>query len=65
MLERQLADMQADDQGKDVRVVGATPVPSYPPQPPGSPWASDPVPDEEPLGYDINALPDMTKVDRG
>jgi hypothetical protein len=46
-------------------ITGTAEVPWVPAQPPNSPWASDPVPPEEPLGYDINALPDMTKVDRG
>jgi hypothetical protein len=64
MLERQLADMAADDQGKDVRVVGASALPVYPPQPPNSPWAWDPVGDEPPLGYSVDDLPDMEKVDR-
>jgi hypothetical protein len=64
MLERQLADMAADDNAKDVRVVGATPVPSYPPQPANSPWSSDPVGDEPPLGYSIDDVPDMSKVER-
>jgi len=40
----------------ETRVTG---VPSYPRQPESSPWASDPVPPEEPLGYDINALPEL------
>jgi hypothetical protein len=30
---------------------------NYPRQPPNSPYASDPVPDEAPLGYEINAQP--------
>ena len=28
----------------------------YPKQPPHSPWASDPVPIEPPLGVDVNSL---------
>ena len=35
-------------------VVGRGPV-NYPAQPEGSPWRSDPVPPEMPLGIDINA----------
>jgi hypothetical protein len=35
-------------------VVGTSPV-SYPQQPSGSPWGSDPVSPEMPLGIDINA----------
>jgi hypothetical protein len=47
-----------------VAVVGANPNP-YPPQPEGSPWAgADPVGDEPPLGYSIDDLPDMEKVER-
>src|SRR6516162_8899531 len=34
-------------------VVGRGPV-NYPAQPEGSPWRSDPVPPEMPLGIDIN-----------
>jgi len=37
-------------------VTGSTPVPQYPALPASSPWASDPVPAEEPLGIDINAV---------
>jgi hypothetical protein len=29
------------------------------PLPPNSPWASNPVPDEPPLGFDINQVPDL------
>jgi hypothetical protein len=36
-------------------VIGAGQV-AYPTLPPNSPWASDPVPAEEPLGVDINAV---------
>jgi hypothetical protein len=36
-------------------VIGADQV-AYPTLPPISPWASDPVPAEEPLGVDINAV---------
>src|SRR5262249_38977650 len=31
----------------------------YPRQPSNSPWHSDPVPPEEPLGYDINSQPEL------
>jgi len=37
-------------------VVGASPIP-YPKQPEGSPWASDPVGLEPPLGEDVNWQP--------
>jgi hypothetical protein len=33
--------------------------PSVPEQPAHSPWHSDPVPPEEPLGYSIDALPEL------
>jgi hypothetical protein len=38
-------------------VTGSTPLPSFPPLPPSSPWAGpDPVPIEPPLGYNVDAL---------
>jgi hypothetical protein len=37
------------------QVVGSAPSP-YPKMPANSPWSCDPVPREEPLGVDINAL---------
>ena len=36
-------------------IIGSGPV-SYPTQPIDSPWGSDPVPPEEPLGYSIDDL---------
>jgi hypothetical protein len=42
-----------------VQVVGATPIVNYP----GN-GLSDPVPDEPSLGYSIDDLPDMEKVER-
>jgi hypothetical protein len=33
--------------------------PTIKPLPPNSPWASNPVPDEPPLGFDVNAVPDL------
>jgi hypothetical protein len=42
-------------------ITGTTGVPWQPPQPEGSPWKDDPLGDEQPLGEDINALPDMTR----
>jgi hypothetical protein len=39
-------------------VVGMTPNP-YPPMPENNPWRSDPVPNEPPLGYRIDALPEL------
>jgi hypothetical protein len=38
-------------------------VPQYPQQPASSPW-NDPVGPEEPLGYSIEAVADVSKVDR-
>jgi hypothetical protein len=38
--------------GSSPRVIGAAPV-SYPTQPEGSPWHSDPVPPEMPLGFSV------------
>jgi hypothetical protein len=45
-------------------ITGTTPVAWVPPQPPDSPWASDPVGDEPPLGYSVDDVPDVSKVDR-
>jgi len=42
-------------QGSKQTVIGSSPI-AYPAQPENSPWHRDPVPDEPPLGYDINAL---------
>jgi hypothetical protein len=39
--------------GNSITVTGASPI-SYPQQPPGSPWRCDPVPKEEPLGFNVN-----------
>jgi hypothetical protein len=41
--------------GNKATVIGSSPI-QYPTQPANSPWHRDPVPDEPPLGYDINAL---------
>jgi hypothetical protein len=38
-------------------VIGATPVPQYPRLPESSPWHSDPVPNEEPLGFRVDEMP--------
>jgi hypothetical protein len=40
-------------------VTGSTPVPSYPQQPPNSPWHHDPVPATEPLGFDIEFVGEL------
>jgi hypothetical protein len=40
----------------DRYVSGSAPTTNVPPQPEGSPWAGDPVPPEEPLGYSVNDL---------
>ena len=36
----------------------------YPAQPANSPWEKDPVGTEPPLGQSIDAVPDVSKVDR-
>jgi hypothetical protein len=41
---------------KESRVSGAEPNVRYPRLPSSSPWASDPVPPEEPLGFEIDAM---------
>jgi hypothetical protein len=38
--------------------------PKLPQQPPHSPWAADHVPPEPPLGYSINQVVDVSKVER-
>jgi hypothetical protein len=40
-------------------IVGSAPTYQAPRQPEGSPWHHDPVPDEEPLGIDVTATPDI------
>jgi hypothetical protein len=46
-------------------ITGTTGVPWVPAQPPNSPWAgADPAGDEPPLGYSVEDVPDMEKVDR-
>jgi hypothetical protein len=42
--------------GKPSVLTGSEPTVRYPRPPASSPWASDPVPPEEPLGLDVNAL---------
>jgi hypothetical protein len=37
-------------------ITGSEPIVKYPKQPEGSPWASDPIGAEPPLGIDINAM---------
>jgi hypothetical protein len=65
MLELAQADLEKEKPinraaAMSVQVVGATPIVNYP----GN-GLDDPVPPEEPLGYDIDAVPDMNRVDRG
>jgi hypothetical protein len=43
------------------RVIGSGPA-TYPALPASSPWASDPVPAEEPLGIDLSAAPIVGEV---
>jgi hypothetical protein len=40
-------------------IVGSEPVVKYPQLPENNPWRSDPVPDEPPLGYRIDAMPEL------
>jgi len=42
-------------------VVGSSPV-SYPAQPSTSPWHHDPVPDEPPLGYSVDAVEPVGEI---
>ena len=45
-------------------IIGSTPAPSYPQQPPNSFWSSDPVPATEPLGISVDAMePNGTAVE--
>jgi hypothetical protein len=46
-------------------VVGSTPIPKYPELPSG-PWSgNDPVPQEPPLGVDINSMPEFGQSPTG
>jgi hypothetical protein len=45
-------------------ITGSTEVAWVPPQPSSSPWSSDPVGPEPPLGYSVDDVPDMEKVER-
>jgi hypothetical protein len=64
MFELAQCDLEKDEAtnpaAMTVQVVGTTPIVNYPGN---GLW--DPVPPEEPLGIDIEAVPDMTRVDRG
>ena len=44
--------------GKEQSVVGQRGPHVWPRQPTGSPWRGDEVPDEPPLGINVNALPE-------
>src|SRR5262245_47011906 len=63
LLSRAQADAEIEAQGRFKRhtpttVTGAAP--TYPKLPSGNPWATpDPSGKELPLGYDINALPEL------
>jgi hypothetical protein len=48
---------RAEDNRGQVYVTGSTAVPEGPRLPASSPWAGDPVPMEEPLGFSIDELP--------
>jgi hypothetical protein len=55
---RALAELQLENQGRHTQgasVTGSKPAVVYPRQPENSPWAGDPVPNEEPYGVDISA----------
>jgi hypothetical protein len=58
MRDAAIANIALDSQGRrhnaDVTVVGSRAGPIYPPLPPNSPWSSDPVGQEPPLGYRIH-----------
>jgi hypothetical protein len=56
-------DTATNPAAMSVSVVGTNPNP-YPPQPEGSPWKDDPCGPEEPLGYSVDEVPDVSKVDR-
>jgi hypothetical protein len=54
---RAAADIALLDQGRHTQgaeVIGSKPAVVYPRMPEGSPWAADPVPNEEPFGIDLN-----------
>src|SRR5262245_6597409 len=50
------AEMSAGGRVKRQKETMVTGTPTYPTQPASSPWHSDPVPAEEPLGYEIDFL---------
>jgi hypothetical protein len=57
-LSRAQADAEIEAQGrfKKQNPTTVTSVPQYPRQPTNSPWHSDPVPPEDPLGYSVDWL---------
>ena len=60
-LSRAMADDELGLGGRFKRlsnatIVGATPGPQVPTLPEGSPWSNDPVGDERPLGFEIDAM---------
>jgi hypothetical protein len=58
-LSRAQSDADLTSQGRFKRetTTRVTSVPEYSKQPDNSPWASDPVPPEEPLGFSVDELP--------
>jgi hypothetical protein len=46
------------DMGDVPHVIGSTPIPQYPELPADSPFHHDPVPQEPPLNYPIDAMPE-------
>jgi hypothetical protein len=62
--DQQIALDQAADGHDALRLQAQRKVPQYPQQPASSPWSCDGVPPEEPLGYSIDAVEDVSKVPR-
>jgi hypothetical protein len=50
------ADMAAGGRFKKETTTQVVDVPEYPAQPKNSPWASDPVPAEPPLGFSVDEM---------
>src|SRR5262245_38075957 len=59
MQGRAVAELQMEERGRFARqanVTGATPATQYPQLPASSPWASDPLPPEPPLGFSVEEM---------
>jgi hypothetical protein len=62
---REILEIEQERSGryvKDSRVTGVSPIPVYPHLPESSPWHHDPVPQEEPLNFDISAVEPVGEV---